>query len=394
MFGDWAAFCGGYLEIIIRGSQLEKLINLATGSGLYLWEVKRLDGDTLSAKMRARGFFRIRGMARRAGCRVKIRHKHGWPFVLRRLAARKLFCLGGLLCGVFLVYLASLVLVVRIEGVPRREQARWLKILAEAGLRTGHPRRFLLAQKNRIEQEALLRLTEAVWLGINFKGVVAEVKVVPRKVAPPSTGPADLVAADDGLITKVIVIRGIPLVKEGDTVVDGQLLISGMIWYHDLSGGAAAREAVTADGVVEAKTWYDLEVIEPKVIYQAQYGRTQRVRYRLHWGRHYWSWGADGPKPGRDYFWRRLHKQLFRGRNLGDNVEIIKDIWAEVTWRKRVRSAVEIRRAALREAKRRLRRFNYPTPDHRLITWADDGHFVRLQATIEVVRDIAQALPR
>jgi similar to stage IV sporulation protein len=394
MFGDWAAFCGGYLEIIVRGSQLEKLINLATGSGLYLWEVKRLDGDTLSVKMWARGFLRIRGMARRAGCRVKIRRKHGWPFVLRRLAARKLFCLGGLLCGACLLYLASLVLVVRIEGIPRRDQAHWLKILAEAGLRTGQPRRILLAKKNRIEQEALLRLTEAVWLGINLKGVVAEVKVVPRKAPPPSAGPADVVAAEDGLITKVIVIRGIPLVKEGDTVVGGQLLISGMIWYHDLPSGAAAREAVTAGGVVKAKTWYDLEVIEPKIVYQAKYGKTQRVRYRLRWGRRYWSWGADGPKPGRDYFWRRLHKQLYRGRNLTDNVEIIKDIWSEVTWRKRVRSSVEIRRAALREAARKLQRLKYPALDRRLITWDDDGRFVRLQATIEMVRDIAQVLPR
>jgi similar to stage IV sporulation protein len=388
------AFFGGYLEILVRGSQLEKFINLTTGSGLSLWEVKRLGADVICAKMRAHGFFRMRGIARRANCQITICHKNGWPFALRRMAGRKMFLVGGVLFCVGLIYLASLIWFVKIDGVSRPDQILILKILHQAGLRPGESRRVLLTKKSLIERETMLRLPGVVWLGINLNGVVAEVKVVPRKFAPAAASPADLVADCDGLITKVIVIRGVPLVKEGDTVVRNQLLISGAMWYNDVTDGASYKEAVAANGMVEAKTWSELEIIEPKKVYHALRGKDRLVRYGLRRGRRYWSLGSYGKKPDRDYFWQRQHKQLYRGRNLTEGVELIKDIWEEVTWRKIARSSVEMRRAALLEAKRRCKILNYPAIDSRSVAWFDDGNFLRLQVTLEAIRDIAKVLPR
>jgi similar to stage IV sporulation protein len=388
------AFLGGYLEILVRGSQLEKFINLTTGSGLSLWEIKRLGVDVISVKMRAHGFFRMRRIARRSGCQIKICHKNGWPFARRRIAGRKLFLVGGVLFCVGLIYLASFIWFVRIEGVSRLEQVTILKILHQAGLRPGESRRVLLAKKSLIEREFMLRLPKVVWLGINLKGIVAEVKVVPRKIPPVAAGPADLVADCDGLITKVIVIRGVPLVREGDTVIRNQLLISGTMGYNDVTGGASYKEAVTANGIVEAKTWRNLEIIEPKKVYRAVKGKDRLVRYGLRWGHHYWSWAFYGKKPVRDYFWQRQYKQIYRGRNLTDGVELIKDVWEEVTWRKCARPSGEIRHAALLEAERRCKILNYPAIDPRAVAWTADGNFLRLQVTLEAIRDIAKVLPR
>jgi similar to stage IV sporulation protein len=394
VLADVVASLGGYLEILVRGSQLEKFINLATGSGLSLWEVNRLGADVLTVKIRAHGFLRMRGIARRAGCRIKICHKNGWPFVVRRLTGRKMFLVGGVFFCASLIYFASLVWFVKIDGVSRSEQTVILKILHQAGLRPGEFRQVLLAQKGLIEREAMLHLPGVVWLGINLKGVVAEVKVVPRKLAPATAGPADLVADCDGLITKVIVIRGVPLVKEGDTVVRNQLLISGSMWYTDLTDGASYKEAVAANGMVEAKTWHELEIIEPKKVYRASSGKDRLVRYGLRWNCRYWNWGGYGKKPVRDYFWQRRHKQLYRGRNLTEGVELIKDIWEEVTWRKIARSSVEMRRAAMMEARQRCKILNYPAFNQQSVTWFDDGNFLRMQVTLEAVRDIAKVLPR
>jgi similar to stage IV sporulation protein len=388
------AFLTGYLEILARGSQLEKFINLATGSGLSLWEVRRLGPDVIGLKIGARGFLRIRGIARRAGCQVKICHKSGWPFILRRLAGRKLFVAGGVLFCVSLVYLASFVWLIRIDGIKGTEQAAVLKILNQAGLKPGMTRRELLAQKSLIEREAMLRLAKVVWLGITVEGVVAEVKVVPRQMPPEAAGPSDLVADCDGLVTKIIVIRGVPLVKEGDTVIRNQLLISGTMWYNDATDGASHKETVAANGIVEARTWHDLEIIEPKKVYHATRGADRLISYGLRWGSRYWVLGSYGKKPARDYFWQRQHKQLYRGRNLTEGVELIKDIWEEVTWRKLLRLSGEIRQAALAEARRRCKIMNYPAIDPRKIAWYDDGNFVRLQVTLTAVRDIAKVLPR
>jgi similar to stage IV sporulation protein len=388
------AFLGGYLEVLAHGGQLEKFINLATGCGVSLWNVKRLGVDVISLKMRAGGFRRLRRIARRAGCRIKICHKNGWPFLLRRLRTRQLFVVGGLCFCIILMYSASFLWFIKIDGVSRTEQAKIYKILYQIGLRPGKSRRVALGRKNLIEREAMLRLPGIVWLGINLKGVVAEVKAVPRLRAPQTTGPADLVADCDGLVTKVVVIRGVPAVKEGDTVIRNQLLISGTVWYNDPTDGTLYKEVVPANGIVEAKTWYNIEILEPKKVYHVLRGKNRKVRYGLRWGRRFWKLGGYGKKPARDYFWRRRHKQIYRGRNLTDGVEFIKDIWEEVTWRKITRPSGEIRRAALGEAAQRCKILKYPPFDRREVAWFDEDNFIRLQVTLEAVRDIAKVLPR
>lgn len=388
------SFCSGFLEVIVRGNQLEKFINLATGSGLYLWDIKRLGEDVLHAKIRVHGFLRIRRIARKSGCTAKVCRKQGWPFIWRKLVRRKLFFIGAVGFCLCLAYLSSFVLFIKLEGVAEREKPLFLKILRQAGLRPGEYRQKLLSKKGLIEREALLSAPSAVWLGINFRGVVAEVKVVPRQLAPTGIKSADIVADNDGLVTKVIVIRGVPLVKEGDVVMKGQLLISGTQWYNHLQSGAMYKEEVPASGVIEAKVWNDLEISEPKEVLQPTLSRKRYVRYQLRWKNRLWVLGTFGRRPKGDFFWERQYKQLYRGRNPVEIVEIIKDTYNEVIWRKIRRPLSEVRRLALAELERKRKILNYPSIDPRMMKWIDEDHFVKLQVTMEDIRDIAKTVPR
>jgi similar to stage IV sporulation protein len=394
LFQAMLSFLSGYVKILARGKQLEKLINLATGSGFYLWEICRISDDVLYAKMRAHGFLQIRSIARKSGCTVRICQKKGWPFIARRMRGRKLFFAGGLLFLAGLVYCSAFLWFVKLDGAPIQEKERVLAELYRAGLKPGELRAGLLMKKNLIEREALLRLPQAVWLGINLKGVVAEVKFVPRKSPPPPAGPADVVADSDGLVTKVVVIRGVPLVKEGDTVIRGQMLISGTQWYNHLRTGEMYKEEVTASGIVEARVWNDFEVIEPKLVWGATRGKNRLVRYRLKWrNNRYYLWGF-GTKPRGDYFWERSHKEIYRGRNPSEVVELIKDTWEDVLWSRERRSVAAIRTAAYAELERKRKLFGYPPIDLRTVIWSDEGMFLRLRVTVETIRDIARSAPR
>jgi similar to stage IV sporulation protein len=104
------------VEILIRGTQIEKLINLATSSGLYLWGIRRIAPEIVYAKIRVHGYLRIREMVKISGCRVKIHHKHGLPFLYRKLMERRMFLVGAVFFGALLVYLSSFVLIIKIEG--------------------------------------------------------------------------------------------------------------------------------------------------------------------------------------------------------------------------------------------------------------------------------------
>lgn len=306
-----------------------------------------------------------------------------------------MFIVGAVLFLGTLMYTSSLVWMIKIDGLQGEAARKLTASLKVAGLTPGMTRRELLERKRAIEREMMLITPEAIWLGIAVDGVVAEVKVVPRKTAPPPTGPCDIVADSDGVVAKVVVIRGEAVVKEGDIVAQGDLLIQGIRWYTDLETGELRQEALTAGGVVEARVWRDIEVIEPKVVWQAAANPKSRVRYSLRRGERLWTVAQFGPVPAGNYFWERRRKRIYQGRNLSQTVELIKDIYYPVNWYKRQRSPEEVEQAALAEADLKSKQWLTEQPVTPSLTqWTDEGLFMRLVLTLETTRNIAKTVPR
>ena len=383
---SWAT---GYVEIVVRGAHLEKLINLLTGSGLFVWDIKRIGGDALVAKIRAHGFLRIREPLRRSGCRGRIRAKKGWPFLWRQIKRRKVFLLGAAFAVMLLIYLSSFIIFIKVEGFEGKDCEILLASLEKRGVKAGLLRKDLLERKSRIEREIMVDLPQAVWLGISVRGVVAEVRVVHRKTAPKTINICDIVAARNGVISKLIVIRGTPVVKEGETVARGDLLISGTVWHGDPEHQEFSKEEVPANGVVEARVWYDFDVLEPRTVWQPVIGKTGREEYSIRLGKKLHPLIGLGERPGKNYSWTRWHKRIYQGRNPVDVVEFIKDTWREVEWRKVTRPLPKVKRRALTEATERLRRLLGKGPlVTKALSWSNEGDFVRLHVTVESVRDI------
>ena len=82
-----------------------------------------------------------------------------------------------------------------------------------------------------------------------MRGVVVLVTMV-GKTPPPAEeeGPGDIVAAKEGLVSEVIVLEGTPLVKAGDMVSRGDLLILGEKILPRREGGFISQP-VRADGI-------------------------------------------------------------------------------------------------------------------------------------------------
>jgi similar to stage IV sporulation protein len=394
-FNRLISFLTGYLVILIRGPHLEKIINLLTGSGLYIWDVQRLEPETLQLKVRAHGFFRIHEMMRKTGLRVKIGHKKGWPFLWRDLNRRKAFLIGAVAFIGALLYLSTFVLFIKVEGFRGDDRSRLLNNLAKRGLKPGVFRRELLKRKSLIEREIMIDTPGAVWLGISIRGVVAEVKVVKRKTAPQKIEACDIVAGRDGVISRLIAIRGVPAVKEGDSVAQGDLLISGTIWHNDPTDGNFVSEDVPAGGIVEARVWYDLSTIQPKIIWKPLYLKSQYTEYKLRWGHHLWTIGGFGKKGGGNYYFSRQRKRIFQGRNPVAVVELIKDTWRSVSWRRSRLTGAQIRRAAIGDIKAKVNRLGFSLQEvTQRAVWSDEGNFTKLTVTLEMTQDIAKILIR
>lgn len=104
---------------------------------------------------------------------------------------------------------------------------------------------------------ALLELEDVGFLTINIKGIRAEVVVREAPVKPEIVDKnkrADVVAVRDGVILEVGAKAGKEMVKEGDAVLKGEVLISGLVTYENGTGESFSSRQLRAEGEVWAIT--------------------------------------------------------------------------------------------------------------------------------------------
>ena len=96
------------------------------------------------------------------------------------------------------------------------------------------------------------RFPEIGWVSVNTRNCQAEICLeegVPKPEDQSGETPANILAAADGQILSIDAFDGVTMVKAGDTVVEGQVLISGI--REDQLG---VNHAIHARGRVEART--------------------------------------------------------------------------------------------------------------------------------------------
>lgn len=163
----------------------------------------------------------------------------------------------GIICFALLIFLsADIVWDIRIEGAEKGKEAVILEELSDAGLSVG--KRWSKIDKSKVEINAVSDSENIAWLNVNRRGGVAYVKVSDKilyQEGEENCGTANIVASRDCVIEEIIVERGYAMVKKGESVKAGDLLISGVI-PTELGGGFCY-----ASGVVIARYNEKIEVI-------------------------------------------------------------------------------------------------------------------------------------
>ncbi|MFA5536330.1 MAG: sporulation protein YqfD [Bacillota bacterium] len=262
---DWQALWQGYVIITITGKAPERFINLAMVNGIFLWDISTIDQETLQAKVAIDQFKRLRGVARLSGNKFKILKKKGLPFALRRMGKRKGFFLGLAFFVIILYFFSAFIWFVdctSIEKTTAIETQAVLKLAADLGLKPGVLKYGLDIKE--VERLMEIKMPQLAWVGIEIEGTRANIRLVEKKIPDKEqspTGPGNLIAIKDGVIDEILVIEGEGLVKPGDTVKKGQILISGLMSIEAETEGEQLGEAkirlVKSQGIVKARVWYE-----------------------------------------------------------------------------------------------------------------------------------------
>lgn len=290
----------GYVIIKITGEHAERLLNQAALKGIYLWDIKRIDDNTLTAGINVSSFFKLSRLTRKTGCRISILRRAGLLLMLNSLKRRKMLLAGAVMFIASIYLLSSFIWSIDVISQDAEIKKAVENDLRRWGLKEG-TFKYSLDKKYYIDK-ILQQHKEIAWGEIRIKGSRLVVELVKKKLPPEleENSPCDIIASKDGIIDEIIPFKGEALVKPGDTVSAGDILITGRILNKpdrkQDEGLLNPSDAtlVHARGIVKARTWYQKAVVVPLVMEERlPTGRVKKA-YRLHMGKSTWSfqWGS------------------------------------------------------------------------------------------------------
>lgn len=229
----------GYVRFSISGGT-ERFMNQCARSGVPTWEMR--GGSAPSACVLAGGYRDLHHVARAAGVRVRITEKHGFPFATKRVRRR-----GGILAGTAVFFLILIVLSlhvwsVEIDGLEEIPEKQIQAALKEEGLVSGAWKRNV--DSHAISESLMLQFPDLSWVSVNTRGCTVVVELAEKAKKPDldvQKTPCNLVASESGLVVSSDIYSGTAQIREGDGIVKGQLLVSGVV--EDQSGGNYLKHA-------------------------------------------------------------------------------------------------------------------------------------------------------
>ena len=251
----------GQVTVEVESAAPERVLNLCAAHGIPFWELEWLSEIRLRAVTSRAALPRLQAALAQTDAAVTVLRRQGAPEVWRQYRRRYvLWAAAGLLLAASVLG-STHIWAFQVTGNDTVPTETILRTLEKHGVALG--------ARSRIDQEALrnqvlLELPDVVWLTVNMRGCTAHVQVVERQRPPHLYADgeiANVVAARDGLVTRIQALDGQAQVMAGSTVTAGQVLISGVV-DSDQRGYRLLRGM----GQVWARTWYELSVSVPLTV--------------------------------------------------------------------------------------------------------------------------------
>ncbi len=271
----------GKLRVEACGAYVEGLLNAAALEAVELWDIECVDGCTLRLNVYEPDYPRLRALGEKCMCELKVLSSRGGSRD-RKLIKRRWGLLAFLLLSALLLFASSLfVWEIEVVGNEKLSRGQVLRALSRSGVDVGCYRYSISA--DLVRSQMMQQLPELGWMTVNINGSRAVAVIVERQEKPEiyaQSEPADIVAAESGIIKRLSVENGKAVVSKGDSVLEGELLVSGEM--DSLSKGS---KFVRAKAQVLADTWHELSAVCPVEEEVKEPGLLSHSRFALVFGK-------------------------------------------------------------------------------------------------------------
>ncbi|MBU5254971.1 sporulation protein YqfD [Tissierella praeacuta] len=266
----------GYVIIRVEGLTLERLLNLAANYNIYLWDIKRYSNIVIEMKSTTKGFKELRDIVKKVGCRIEIKEKIGFPFIILKLRERKMLLAGFLLFLSMIFLLTSTIWKIEIIGNEQTPKEEINSLLKDNNIFIGKLK--FNINKESIKDILIDNYDYFSFISVNIKGTKLIIEIREQDLPPEKIDksyPCHVVAKKKGVIVKVIPKNGKAIVEKGQVVNEGEILITGILNNENTQENIL----VHAEGEVFALTRYSSIIKEPIIKNEETYtGKVYKQR--------------------------------------------------------------------------------------------------------------------
>jgi len=246
----------GFVNITVEGFFVERFINICINNKIFLWSIKRKNSTLMTSNINIKDFKKLRAIAKKTKCKVNINSKKGLPVILHRYRKRRLLLF--ILIPIVLAIVISSMYIWNIEimGLENIAVEEIMNALQEEGVVIGKRKAEIDAKK--VINNIRLKRDDISWMSLDMKGTNIIVTLVEAEQKPDIIDKneyCNIVADQRGIITKITADTGTALVKVGNIVEEGDILIGGY-----MEGKYTDTRYVHAKGEIEARVWYTKKI--------------------------------------------------------------------------------------------------------------------------------------
>ncbi|MGE6629258.1 sporulation protein YqfD [Bacillus sp. NPDC077027] len=288
MKNKWFAYFIGRVEVEIRGSGIERLINECTRQGIAIFHVSHRK-ESVRLFIRLSDVHAFRRVRRKHKVTCSFYQKKGFPFLLLWSRRNIGFTLGVLLFLLTILVLSNMVWKIEISGANPETEHQMRKHLDEIGVQKGRFQ-FLMGSPEKIQKSLTTHIKSITWVGVELNGTAFQMKVVEKNEPEKEkyTSPQHIVAKKKAVITRMFVEKGEPVAAVDEHVKKGQMLVSGLIGSED------HQKKVGAKAKIYGETWYRSEVsVALKTSFDVYTGKMKTKHKLSLFGVSFPFWGFD-----------------------------------------------------------------------------------------------------
>ena len=251
-------FLGGTVFVEIQGTFPERFFNVCRSRKLPLYDIGTKmteQGTVYVAKMKVRDYRKVRAIAKKSKCIPRIRKRMGLPFLLHKYRGRLMFAAGSMYAVWLLWLLSCFVWDISVEGGFVHTEEELVTYLQEQSVACGMRKTKL--DCTELERQIRIDYPDIGWVSAELLGTRLIVRIAETQMPllqEKEAAPVHLVATADGIVEELILRKGTALVKPGDVVRKGDILVSGVVTVTGDNETIVNRYGVAAEADILLKT--------------------------------------------------------------------------------------------------------------------------------------------